>query len=650
MPNLPIRNLGAVGVMTDPDPFNLPINAFTRAKNVRFDQGDVVRSPCFRDVASIQPTSETFVVTVVNDGGVNKFAIDGVTAPTLSLIQGVTYTFDMSSNTLSGHPLAFKDASGTSYTTNVSTSGSAGSAGATVTIAVPTSGTMPGRYYCTAHGDAMGNTISTSSATSLNPMFVAGVPDPGTFDTVVVVSDNFNIYNYANGNVTLDYSPGASNQSIPITSTSLANVTYLNRSDLAPHYKTKAMSNFASLANWPSGFRCNSLRSFGDFLIALNTTEGGANFPQRVRFSNIALANNAPNSWDETDTTKSAGFNDLAQMVTPIIDGETLGSNFIVYSTDQVWQMEFVGGTFIFNFRKLFQDRGIINQNCAVEVSGKHYVFDADDIYVHDGLSDQSIVDGRIRDYIYSGIDTGSLERCFVQYDPVRQDIYFCYKSSDDMAEFTNGSGCNRAAVYNPQTNTWSFMDLPNIFAGTVSNVDTVATYATVASNLTYATAGGSFVSQIGGLDRHVLMLSNTSTSDGLTSHNIFALDGIDENTSLSNTINSAANKPIKLERVGIDLDQEAQLPLAGYKNVKKMVPQFSTVAIDKTFNVSLGAADLPNEVPAYETAVTLNTSVDHKVDSRAAGRYLSYKVETPTNKDFVVSGFDFDVVATGGR
>ena len=496
----------------------------------------------------------------------------------------------------------------------------------------------------------MGNTINTASSTVINPVFIAGVPDPGTFDTVVVIADDFSIYNYANGNLSLDYSPGATVQTIPVTSTSLANVTYINRSDVEPHYKTKAMSNFASLANWPTGFKCNSLRSFGDFLIALNTTEGGVNFPQRVRFSNIVTANDAPDSWDETDTTKSAGFNDLAQMETPIIDGETLGSNFIVYSTDQVWQMEFVGGTFIFNFRKLFQDRGIINQNCVVEVSGKHYVFDADDIYVHDGLSDQSLVDGRIRDYIYSSIDTGSLERCFVQYDPVRQDIYFCYKSSDDMVEFTDGDGCNRAAVYNPQTNTWSFMDLPNVYAGTVSNVDTVATYATVAAGLTYATAGGSYASQIGGLDRHVLMLSRSSVNDGLTSHNIFALDGINENTSLSNTINAAANKPVKLERIGIDLDQEAQLPLTSYKNIRKMAPQFTTIAANKTFDVSMGAADLPASVPAYGATFNFDTSTDYKIDSRSSGRYLSYKVETQDNKDFAVSGFDFDVVATGMR
>ena len=539
MPNLPIRNLGAVGVLTDPDAFNLPINAFTRAKNVRFDQGDVVRSPCFRDVETV---------------------------------------------------------------------------------------------------------------TGFNPIFMTSILDVGNFDKVIIVADDFDIYELANGTISLDYSPSASTATSSVTSTSLANVTYLNRSDLAPHYRTPAMSNFATLVNWPSGFTCESLRSFGDFLIALNTTEGGSTFPSRVRFSNIALANNAPDSWDASDTTKSAGFNDLSQMGTPIVDGATLGSNFIVYSSDQVWQMEFVGGTFIFNFRKLFQDRGIINQNCVVEVSGKHYVFDADDIYIHDGLSDQSLVDGRIRDYIYSGIDTGSLDRCFVQYDPVRQDIYFSYKSSDDMAEFTNGDGCNRAAVYNIQSNTWSFMDLPNVFAGTVANINTVATYATVAAGLTYATSGGTYASQSSGFDQHALMLSRSSATDGLSSHNVFALDGINENTSLSGTINTEANKPIKLERIGIDLDQEAQLPLASYKNIIKMVPQFSTVATDKTFLVSMGASSLSSEVPAYETAVTLDMSTDYKVDSRSSGRYLSYKVETSDNKDFTVSGFDFDVVATGRR
>ena len=44
MPKLPIRNLGGAGVNTDVDPFNLPQNAFSRANNVRFDEGSIKRS------------------------------------------------------------------------------------------------------------------------------------------------------------------------------------------------------------------------------------------------------------------------------------------------------------------------------------------------------------------------------------------------------------------------------------------------------------------------------------------------------------------------------------------------------------------------------------------------------------------------------
>ena len=42
--------------------------------------------------------------------------------------------------------------------------------------------------------------------------------------------------------------------------------------------------------------------------------EGSANFPTRIRFSDITTANSVPGSWDATDATKSAGFIDLVQL------------------------------------------------------------------------------------------------------------------------------------------------------------------------------------------------------------------------------------------------------------------------------------------------------------------------------------------------
>jgi hypothetical protein len=102
----------------------------------------------------------TFTVTVTNPGSGNVFVIDGTNNPTLTIDRGGTYIFDLSDNSNSGHPLAFKDGSGNSYTTGVTTTGTAGNAGAKVTIVVAANAPNSLRYYCTQHGNSMGNTIS----------------------------------------------------------------------------------------------------------------------------------------------------------------------------------------------------------------------------------------------------------------------------------------------------------------------------------------------------------------------------------------------------------------------------------------------------------------------------------------------------------
>jgi len=115
----------------------------------------------------------TYVVTVASVLGVNKYHIAGVANPTLSFFKGNAYVFDLSDSTNTGHPLRFKNAAGTSYSTGVVVTGTPGQAGAKVTITVAASAPVALRYYCTVHGNAMGNTIAVA---------VGGVLDVGTFN------------------------------------------------------------------------------------------------------------------------------------------------------------------------------------------------------------------------------------------------------------------------------------------------------------------------------------------------------------------------------------------------------------------------------------------------------------------------------------
>ena len=385
-------------------------------------------------------------------------------------------------------------------------------------------------------------------------------------------------------------------------------------------------------------------------MLALNMTEGSTNFPNRIRFSNIVQANAIPDSWDETDVTKSAGFSDQVQLNTPIIDGLELGTNFLVYTSSEVLRMDFVGGTFLFTFRKLFSDDGVINQNCIVEAEGKHFVFGNSDIYVTDGNTKRSIADEKVRQFIYQGLNVKNSDRCFVQHNKILSEIYFCYQSGDSLCSFTNAERCNRAAIYNYKNDTWSLMDLPNVSAGTTANVDTVTTYATVTE--TYDSIGGSFLDQEDSFNRHTLMVGQDNATDGISSDKLYVLDLADSGSSVAFAIDTEATKPPFLERAGLDLD-ETQASIDGYKVITKVLPQISTANQDNT-NVTFqfGASDIPSEIPAYGSAVTFDIATDHKVDSRAAGRYLSYKVTLDANdyKDFSFSGMDVDITTTGTR
>ena len=127
----------------------------------------------------------TYTVTVQNVGGVNIFLLNGVNNPVITMKRGSTYIFNQSHSSNVNHPLRIKsDAGGQQTTVNAGTLGT----DATVTYS-PSYPSAPNdlRYYCTVHGNAMGNTItmnnpntiqqeSTSTSSSQTNPF--GTPDP----------------------------------------------------------------------------------------------------------------------------------------------------------------------------------------------------------------------------------------------------------------------------------------------------------------------------------------------------------------------------------------------------------------------------------------------------------------------------------------
>jgi len=110
-----------------------------------------------------ESSTKTFYVTVATSttahvhhgsGSSNKYKINGVFSPFLKLIPGITYRFDQSDSSNSGHPFRFylDEDKNDSYTTGVTTAGTAGNAGAYTQIVVSHSTPAVLHYQCSAHG------------------------------------------------------------------------------------------------------------------------------------------------------------------------------------------------------------------------------------------------------------------------------------------------------------------------------------------------------------------------------------------------------------------------------------------------------------------------------------------------------------------
>lgn len=572
MATLPIRQLGGVGIVTDTNPYDLPINAFSDGNNVIFDEGRIARSPVFKQLYPAVKSVKSW-----DDFG--------------------TSTWDSSSS------VTFEAAQG-------------------------------------------GNTASSR--------YVGSYADVSYGETVVVADNDGTVRAYPEGNlqvVTPSTATLVTNEE-PWTGCQVAGLTALGRKDMVPYVRnisTDSTYKEMSASNWPTNTTCAVLRSYNDFMIALNVTKGALSYPTMVKWSDIIPYGSAVSAidWDEASTTNSAGENVLGELKNPIKDGLSLGTQFIIYSSDQVWLMEYTGSSLVFNFRRLFPTGGIINTNCVTEVEGKHYVFGMDDIYVHDGQTKKSIADGRVRRRIYKTLDINKRSRCYVLHDSVANFIYFCYVSRQNEVNFPGTTFCNKAAIYNYREDTWSFMDLPNTVGGAEASVVLNQTsYPTV--NDTYQSYNTDYVSFESATPKVPIMLGITDTKNGLTESRVYATD-----LPTVGVVNLPANletfKSAYVVRAGLDMD-EIQAGLRGYKTIRGIQPQAEFEVSDGKFYWQLGATDLPGGAIVYSTNYYFNPSTDYQISSKVSGRYLAYKISTDNIENFRISGFDMDALVISRR
>ncbi len=205
-----------------------------------------------------------------------------------------------------------------------------------------------------------------------------------------------------------------------------------------------------------------SLRPYGQFLVALDYTHLGTRFPQGVWWSTQADVGAVPRTWDPADTSENAGQTELAAGQGDFcIDGLRLKDSFIIYKERSTHAMRFIGGPSVMRFDELFSDIGLLGRNCAAVFEDKHVILSQGDVYVHDGVRAESLLNTKLRRAVFTAIDQTNYARSFVFPNHQRGEIWICYPES-------GLDYCSKALIWNYRENTFGFRDLPtnSLFIG----------------------------------------------------------------------------------------------------------------------------------------------------------------------------------------
>lgn len=255
--------------------------------------------------------------------------------------------------------------------------------------------------------------------------------------------------------------------------TNFQGVPILNYGNGAPQYWAafNLATDLADIPGWPASTLAKVIRTFKNYLVALNISDGSGNFYSRVLWSDGAAPGTLPSSWT-TGATSDAGSNELSDVdAGQIYDGETLGGVFVIYKAESTWLMRYIGGTLIMGFEQKMQRSGILAPRCFTPLTlplrrdQVHCLHNGVDFGIFNGQVFTSVVERKIRKYLNANIDAKDFVNAFVFDHPSKDEAWFCYPENGN----TNP---NVAMVWNYRDNSVTFRD----FIGTAASTGTVDT------------------------------------------------------------------------------------------------------------------------------------------------------------------------------
>ncbi|MDM2738385.1 hypothetical protein OGY35_23825 [Citrobacter sp. Ct235] len=393
-------------------------------------------------------------------------------------------------------------------------------------------------------------------------------------------------------------------------------------------------SNFEDLTKWgyelgaQHDWKANKMIGFKNFLIAWGMVEDGVEFKQRVRWSNIALPNEVPNSWDASDQSTSAGFNDLSEMKgeSQIIDMVPYNDFLIIYTTREAYLMTYTGGDSIFSFRKIFDNISLISPECAVATPKGHIVVTNDDIILHNTQEITSLIENKIKLELFNVINQGNTKDVLMQYYPAKNEVWVLYPS-------TINQPLNRAVILSLDSLSWVYRDVNGVTSITYGVIPSEKNKVINAQDYVINTDPRSQV-PINGIGQDFIKQSLVVSSANLSFY------AVDEGLVTANTL------PAMAEKRYMDFDDYG-FESTSHKQIKSIYPHVRGEGI---INITIGVSESPYIEPTWTKTKQFNIKTDRKIDFRVTGRYISIRFESFDGLDWDMPSFEIELEPNGIR
>jgi hypothetical protein len=396
------------------------------------------------------------------------------------------------------------------------------------------------------------------------------------------------------------------------------NILVMNNGLEAPIWWNGSPSSImTALTAWPSNWLAACIRPFKNHLIAMNVTDGTNDYIDGVMWSDAAQPGTIPSSWDVADPTKEAGLAYLSETPGEVVDGAPMGDAFIVYKRESCFSMTYVGGAFVFGFRKLFDTVGVLAPNCIGVIGRRHLVLTMDDLVVHDGSTIESVLDSRMRGWLFSSMSQANYHRSFIVANHKKREMWVCIPIGD--VEYVN-----TAVVWNYSTNDIGLREIPDCRFATPGVIDPGESAIWDDDSDTWDTDPSVWNERGYSPTANSVLLGDVANSLFLEADKTDSFNG----TAFESYV-SRESMPI-LDRHNI-------------KFVKAVYPRMTSSGnpvVKFRIGSQMNATDPINWGPEREFTVGVST----KVDCMVKGRYISVRCYSDTDCNWRLHSFDLEV------